>query len=127
MLSVRCWNSQKSENTNTSVVNSNFFLEIFWKHDKSLQSLGVHDSSAFYQYHFIIFCSHFSSDILVPSPDSSNLYSGHNNTFCAKTTNGSFHGRPSYGIQVKNFKFHQIFIHHWFNSLKRENIGYLKV
>ena len=29
-------------------VNSNFFLEICWKHDTSLQLLGIHDSSAFY-------------------------------------------------------------------------------
>ena len=46
MLSIRCWNSQKGENTQTSEVNSNF-LEICWKHDTSLQLLGIHDSSAF--------------------------------------------------------------------------------
>ena len=39
---------RKNENTQTSEVNSNFFLEICWKHDTSLQSLGIHDSSAFY-------------------------------------------------------------------------------
>ena len=35
MQSIRCWNSQKSENTQTSDVNSNFFLEICWKYDIS--------------------------------------------------------------------------------------------
>ena len=31
-----------------SEVNSNFFKKNCWKHDTSLQSLGIHDSSAFY-------------------------------------------------------------------------------
>ena len=48
ILSKRCYNSQKSENTQTSEVNSNSFLEICWKHDTSVQSLGIGDSSAFY-------------------------------------------------------------------------------
>ena len=37
-----------TEKWKTSEVNSNSFLEICWKHDTSLQSLGIHDSSAFY-------------------------------------------------------------------------------
>ena len=48
MLSRRCQNSQKSENTQTSDVNSNFFSKICQKHDTPLQSIGIHYSSAFY-------------------------------------------------------------------------------
>ena len=48
MLSVRCQNSRKSENTQILKVNYNFFLDICWKYDTSLQLLGIHDSGAFY-------------------------------------------------------------------------------
>ena len=48
MLTRRCKNSQKSENSRTSKVNSKFFSEICWKHDTPLQSLDIHYSSAFY-------------------------------------------------------------------------------
>ena len=82
MLSLRWQNPQKNENTQTSEVNSNFFLEICWKHDTSLQSRGIHYSSAlipFYHYLFsrylVLADRHFSSDILVPFPDSCNLCS----------------------------------------------------
>ena len=75
MLSLRWQNPQKNENTQTSEVNSNFFLEICWKHDTSLQSRGIHYSSAlipFYHYLFsrylVLADHHFSSDILVPFP-----------------------------------------------------------
>ena len=83
MLS-RCQNSQKSENTQTSDVNSKFFSKSCWKHDTPLQLLGIHYSSTFYSTHLLysilkIFLDltkrHFSSDILVPFPDSSDLYS----------------------------------------------------
>ena len=65
-------------------VNSNFVLEICWKHDNtSLQLLGIHNSSAFYSipFYHVLFLRylvlvelHFSSDILVPFQDSNNLY-----------------------------------------------------
>ena len=48
MLSRMCQNSQKSENTQTSEVNSKFFSKIYSKHDTPLQSLGIHYSSALY-------------------------------------------------------------------------------
>ena len=48
ILSGRCQNSQKSENTRTSEVNSKFFSKICWKHDTPLQLLGIHYCSAFY-------------------------------------------------------------------------------
>ena len=84
MLSRRCQNSQKSENTQTSKVNCKFFSKSFQKHDTPLQLLGIHYSSTFYKipfYHFLfsrylgLTKRHFSSDIFVPFPDSSDLYS----------------------------------------------------
>ena len=39
---------QKSENTETSEVNSKLFKEICWKHSTPLQLLGIHCSSTFY-------------------------------------------------------------------------------
>ena len=83
MLSRRCQNSQKSENTQTSEVNSKFF-------QKSVRNMIHHcNRQAFIIlvlftvpfYHFLfsryldLTKRHFSSDILVPFPDSSNLYS----------------------------------------------------
>ena len=93
MLSRRCYNSQKKENNRNSEVNSKVFSKICWKHDTPLQLLGIHYStlslsSAFYSntrvstfYHFLLSRylgltkRHFSSDILVPFPDLSDLYS----------------------------------------------------
>ena len=59
------------------------FSEICRKHDAPLPLLDIHYSSAFYStlYHFLfsrylnLTQHHFSSDILVPFPDLSNLYS----------------------------------------------------
>ena len=83
MLSRRCQNSQKSENTQTSEVNSKFF-------QKSVRNMIHHcNRQAFIIlvlftvpfYHFLfsrylgLTKRHFSSDILVPFPDSSDLYS----------------------------------------------------
>ena len=59
------------------------FSNICWKHDTPLQSLGIHYSSAFYSTLLTVFVlkildlteRHFSPDILVPFPDSNNLYS----------------------------------------------------
>ena len=48
MLSRRCQNSRKSENTQVSEVNSNLYLEICQKHDTSLQSRDISCFSAFY-------------------------------------------------------------------------------
>ena len=83
MLSITGQNLRKNENTQTSEKNSNFVLEIFWKHDISLQLLGIHNSSAFYSTLIpfsllkilVLAERQFSSDILVPFPDSHNLYS----------------------------------------------------
>ena len=45
----------KSENTQTSEVNSNFFRNLLETHDRSLQLLGIYDSSSFIVpfYHFL--------------------------------------------------------------------------
>ena len=59
------------------------FSKIYGKHDAPLPLLDIHYSSAFYStlYHFLfsrylnLTQHHFSSDILVPFPDLSNLYS----------------------------------------------------
>ena len=40
---------EKWKYPNFIYVNFNFFLEICWKHDTSLQWLGIHDSAAFYR------------------------------------------------------------------------------
>ena len=86
MLSRRCQNSRKSENTQVSELNSNLYLEICQKHDTSLQSRDISYFSAFYSIVLSFLFSrylelaerHFSSDILVPFPDSGVLYSrGH--------------------------------------------------
>ena len=83
MLSSRCQNSQKSENARTSEVNSNFFSKICLKHDIPLQLLAFIILAFFAVpfYHFLfsgylgLTKHHFSSDILVSFPDSSDLYS----------------------------------------------------
>ena len=75
-------NSQKSENTQTSEVNSNCFLEICWKHDTSLQLLGIMIlvlfTVPFYHFLFLRYLvlaeHHFLSDNLVPFSNSCNLY-----------------------------------------------------
>ena len=48
ILSRRCQNSQKSENTQTSELNYKFSSKICQKHDTSLQLLGIRYSSDFY-------------------------------------------------------------------------------
>ena len=83
MLSRRCQNSQKSENTQTSEVNSKFF-------QKSVRNMIHHCNRyafiilvlftvPFYHFLFSRYLGltkrHFSSDIFVPFPDSSDLYS----------------------------------------------------
>ena len=84
MLWRRCYNSQKSKNTQTSEVNSKFFFsKICWKHDTPLQFLSIHYSRAFtvplYRFLFSRYLDltecHFLADIFVPFPDSSNWYS----------------------------------------------------
>ena len=82
MLSRRCQNSQKSENTQNSEVNSKFFFSICWKHDTPLQWLGIVlllFTIPFYHFQFSRYLDltehHFSSDILVPFLDLSDLYS----------------------------------------------------
>ena len=52
-----CLNSQKSENTQTSNVNCQFFSKTCLQHDTSLQLLGIHDLSAFYSTLLSFFCS----------------------------------------------------------------------
>ena len=72
------------------MVNFKFFSKICWKHDTSLQLLGIHYSSALTLpcYHFLfarylgLTKCHFSSDILVPFPDLRDLYSQGPYPFC---------------------------------------------
>ena len=114
MLSIRCLNSQKSENTQTSVVNSNFFflkfvenmihhyshqafmilvlfkvpIYLFFSQDRYFCTAMNHQAFIilvlftlpFYHFLFSRYLDlterHFSSDILVPFPDSSDFVLG---------------------------------------------------
>ena len=85
MLSTRCYNSRKSENTPVSELNCNLYLEICQKHDTSLQYhetlvvlvlFTVYILLSFFVLEILELAErHFSSNILVPFPDSGVLYS----------------------------------------------------
>ena len=83
MLSMRCQNSQKSENTQTLGVNSTFFQKSVRNmiHHYTCQAFMILLLFTVPYYHFLflrylVLAEHrFSSDILVPFPDLSNLYS----------------------------------------------------
>ena len=83
MLSRRCQNSQKSENTQTSEVNSKFFQNsggnILHHYNCQTLIILVLFTAPFFNFLFSRYLDlterHFSSDFQVPFPDSTDLYS----------------------------------------------------
>ena len=112
MLSIRCQNSQKNENTQTSEVNSNFFQKFVGNmiHHYNCQAfmILVLFTVPFYHFLFLRYLvlaeRHFLSDILVPFPDLCNLYS----------LVGLYNGKPLYfnqhSIPSKRSSFILLFI-----------------
>ena len=82
MLSIRCQNSRKNKNTQTSEVDSNFLKKFVGNmtHHQNRQTFMILVFFTVPFYHFLISRylvlaeHHFLSDILVPFPDSRNLY-----------------------------------------------------